>query len=151
MPCAETFIQAPPEDVFDLLADPWSYVDWVAGTHAIREVDPRWPRRGARFHHTLAFGPLHVSDYSVAETARRPRLLRFRGKARPVGTAHVTFDLRPRRGGTRVTLTEDPADPLTGLLFFPWAHLLVRRRMVISLRRLKRLVEAGEGARAHAA
>ena len=46
-------------------------------------------------------------------------------------------------GGTDVTMIEDPADPLTAIVFNPLTHLLVRGRNVESLRRLKQLAEDG--------
>jgi hypothetical protein len=41
-------------------------------------------------------------------------------------------------------MTEDPADPLTKLVFNPLTHLLVRGRNVESLRRLKELAEGDD-------
>jgi hypothetical protein len=53
----------------------------------------------------------------------------------------VTLELRRKgRSKTEVTMIEDPADPLSALVFFhPLTHLLVRGRNDESLRRLGEL------------
>lgn len=138
-----THISAPPERVFAVLTKPGSYGHWVVGSKEIRGADPNWPHPGSRFHHTVGFGPFEVKDSTSVELYEPPRRLRLRAKARPLGTALVTLTLAPEDGGTRVTMVEDPADPLTALVFNPLTHLLVRGRNVESLRRLKEMAEDG--------
>jgi uncharacterized protein YndB with AHSA1/START domain len=136
----ETTIAASPERVFEVLADPASYGYWVVGSKEVREADANWPEPGSRFHHTVGFGPLEVKDYTVALACERPRLLKLRAKARPLGTAIVTMSVEPDGdGGSRVTMVEDPGDSLTAFVFNPLTHLLVRGRNVESLRRLGEL------------
>lgn len=131
-------IDAPPSKVFDVLSDPDSYGEWVVGSKKIRDADPDFPAPGSRFHHTVGFGPITVSDHTVVEEVKRPQRLKLRARARPLGTAHVTLELKRKgRGKTEVTMIEDPADPLSALVFFhPLTHLLVRGRNDESLRRL---------------
>lgn len=56
----ERLINASPEAVFGVLADPRGYAYWVIGSLEVREADPEWPRPGSRFGHTVALGPLRV-------------------------------------------------------------------------------------------
>lgn len=140
-------IDAPPSRVFDVLSEADAYGEWVVGSKQIRDADPDFPAPGSRFHHTVGFGPITVSDHTVVEELKRPQRIKLRAKARPLGTAHVTLELKRKgRGKTEVTMTEGPADPLSALAFFhPLTLLLVRGRNDESLRRLGEL--AAERAR----
>jgi hypothetical protein len=124
-----------------VLADPRSYAYWVVGSREIRGADPDWPAVGSAFHHTVGVGPLRVRDHTVVEAVKPPRMLRLKAKARPLGTARVTLELRRRGRGTEVTMTEQPGDLATAVIFNPLMHLLVRGRNEWSLERLKALVE----------
>jgi uncharacterized protein YndB with AHSA1/START domain len=135
------YIDATPEEVFDVLANAASYGHWVVGSKDIRAADPEWPSPGAKFHHTVGFGPFTVSDHTTCEYAERPHFLQIRAKARPLGTARVKLHLHPEGGGTRVTMIEDAADPLTAFVFNPLTHMLVRGRNKRSLARLRDLAE----------
>lgn len=147
----EEYVAAPPQAVWDVLADPNSYGYWVVGSKAIRDADSDWPNPGSRFHHTVGFGPLSVDDHTVSLEAEPGTRLKIRAKARPLGTAHVTLDLVEEGRGTRVKMVEDPADPLTAFVFNPLTHLLVRGRNVESLRRLGELAVKRQARRAAAA
>jgi uncharacterized protein YndB with AHSA1/START domain len=136
----ERFIEAPPERVFAVLADASSYGEWVVGSKEIRDADGTFPARGSRFHHSIGFGPLVVRDHTEVLESDPPRRLRLEARARPLGSATVTLDLRPESSGTRVTLTEDPSGYTAPLRFFPLTHLFVRLRNAESLRRLEALV-----------
>jgi uncharacterized protein YndB with AHSA1/START domain len=137
----ERMIAAPPEAVFDVLADPRGYAYWVIGSREIRGASPDWPGRGSRFNHTVGFGPLRIKDHTVVEEVRPGRYLQLCARARPLGNARIKLELKPADGGTRVTMVEDPADVLTAFLFQPLTHLLTRGRNVASLDRLAELAE----------
>lgn len=134
-------IDVSPRRVFAVLADPRSYAYWVVGSRRIRGADDDWPAVGSAFHHAVGVGPLQVKDHTVVEAVEPPRLLRIKAKARPLGTARVTLELRRHRRGTEVTMTEKPGDLASALLFNPLTNLLVRRRNEVSLARLKELAE----------
>lgn len=135
----ERFMPVRPEAVWEALADADGYGYWVVGSKLIRGVEPHWPAPGSRFHHTVGIGPLKVSDHTVSLAADRPRLLRMRAKARPLGTATVTMTMTPEDGGTRVRMTENP-DGFTALLSLnPLVQLLVLARNAESLMRLEEL------------
>jgi uncharacterized protein YndB with AHSA1/START domain len=141
---SERVIAAPPEAVYDVLADPRGYAYWVIGSMEVRGASPDWPQPGSRFDHTVGFGPLRIKDHTVVEEARPNRFLQLRAKARPLGKARVKLELEEAGEGTRITMIEDPADPLTAFVFMPLTHLLTRAR---NLRSLDRLAELAEGRR----
>src|SRR5918997_5780139 len=137
-------IDAPPSRVFEVLSDPDSYGEWVTGSKQVRDADPDFPAPGSRFHHTVGFGPITVSDHTVVEEVKRPQRVKLRAKARPLATAHVTLELKRKgRSKTEVTMIEDPADLVSALVFYhPLTQLLVRGRNDESLRRLGELTTA---------
>ena len=138
-----TRIDAPPERVFAVLADWRAYGEWVVGSRAIRGVDPGFPAAGTRFHHQVGAGPFVLDDHTEVVEVDAPHRLVLRARARPLGTAIVDVVIeRSEDGeGSDVTLREDPADPLSALVFQPLMHLLVRNRNTESLRRLKEIAE----------
>lgn len=138
----EAWTPATPERVFEILSDPAYYGYWVAGSREIRGADPGFPGLGTKFHHTVGFWPLKSKDHTRVEAVRPPHHIKLRAKARPFGTACVTLDLRQERGGTHITMIEDPGDKFTALLFNPAMHMLVRMR---NERSLKKLCELAEG------
>ena len=140
----EIEIDAPPEAVFDVLADPRAYARWVVGSRAIRSADPEWPAPGAVFDHAQGIGPLILKDSTCVLESTRPAVLRLRVQARPVSIAHVTLRLEPQGEGTRVEMREAPADLRSLLTMNPFTAPLMRLRNGESLRRLKRLAEGEE-------
>jgi uncharacterized protein YndB with AHSA1/START domain len=141
----EVFISAPPELVFELLADPRTYPEWVVGSHEVRGADADWPEQGTKFDHTIGHPPFTIRDHTSVMQSLPPVLLELRVNARPwLGSARVTIQLMPEGDGTRITMVEDPVNPLLTVLIGPLGHGLIRLRNAESLRRLKAL---GEGAR----
>lgn len=137
----EAYIDAPPQAVWDVLADADAYADWVVGSRDIRDADADWPAAGSVFHHTVGLGPLNMRDNTRAIVSEPPRRLVMRANSRPLGAAQVEILLEPERGGTRVTMIEDPVGRTAVLRFLPVTHALIRGRNTESLRRLKRLAE----------
>ncbi len=130
-------IPAPPERVFEVLSDGWSYSDWVVGTVHIRDVDPGWPAVGTKLHHKAGPWPLSLHDASTVVAMEKDRRLTLRAGLWPLGEATVHIELAPAgAGGTQVTIFEEfRAGPLR------WFQtklndLVLHRRNVESLRRL---------------
>lgn len=137
-------VDAPPERVFALLADPRCYPEWVVGAKDVRFWDPAFPATGTEFHHTFLLGPLPIKDSTSVLESVPPRRLVLRARARPTGIAHVALDLRPLDGGgTEVVIWEKPVEGLPALLHNPLQDRLIKRRNDESLRRLKQLAERG--------
>jgi len=83
---ARTTIQvsAPPEAVFAVLSDPFTYAQWVVGCKEIRRVDGDWPEPGATFHHSVGLGPITVRDTTSVEACEPGRRLVLRaGEPQP--------------------------------------------------------------------
>jgi uncharacterized protein YndB with AHSA1/START domain len=137
----EVVIQATPEQVWQVLLNPWLYTQWVVGNKRIRAVDPDWPAVGSRFHHTVGVGPLMTRDETRIVTLRPQEHLELDAHAWPVGTAKVSLTLEPAEGGTRVVLVEEPTRGPARWMETPLLHGLTHGRNVESLRRLKRVVE----------
>lgn len=129
-----------PEAVWDTLADPDGYAEWVVGSKHVRDADAAWPQPGSRFHHTVGLGPIELRDDTRAVAAERPRLLRLRARARPLGAAIVTLTMTPLGAGTRVEMDETPRGLLARLLVGnPLADSLLARRNDRALARLEQL------------
>ncbi|MEV0325200.1 SRPBCC family protein [Micromonospora echinospora] len=105
---------APPQQVFDVLADGWTYSDWVVGTTHMRDVDDHWPAVGSRLHHRAGPWPVSLTDTSTVLVCEPPHRLVIRAGLWPAGEATVVFTLDPvGADSTRVRLGEDfTAGPL---------------------------------------
>jgi uncharacterized protein YndB with AHSA1/START domain len=137
----EITIDAPPPAVWQVLADPPSYEEWVVGNKAILGFDPNWPAAGTEFHHKVGFGPVALKDKTVSLEAEDPRRLVMNVRALPVGHGIVTFELAEAGSGTLVRMHECAAGgPMK--LVWPVFEPLVRLRNAETLRRLKRLAES---------
>ncbi|WP_433791171.1 SRPBCC family protein [Actinoplanes sp. CA-252034] len=138
----ERTVQASPDQVFAVLADGWTYSDWVVGTVHIRDVEPAWPAPGAKLHHKAGPWPLSLHDSSTVLACEPGRSLKLNAGLWPLGAAEVDIRLTPvGDGATRVEIAEDFTEgPLL------WARnklndLLLHRRNVESLRRLADIAE----------
>ncbi|MDG4801669.1 SRPBCC family protein [Micromonospora sp. WMMD980] len=114
MAVVEKVIDASPAQVFEVLADGWTYSDWVVGTTHVRDVDDSWPRVGSQLHHRAGPWPLSLQDASTVLECRPSERLVLRAGLWPAGEAIVAFVLEPLPDGrTRVTIGEDfAAGPL---------------------------------------
>nr|WP_285789855.1 SRPBCC family protein [Micromonospora sp. NBRC 101691] len=114
MAIVEKVIGAPPQQVFDVLADGWTYSDWVVGTTHMRDVDDHWPTVGSRLHHRAGPWPVSLTDTSTVLVCEPPHRLVIRAGLWPAGEATVVFSLEPvGADATRVRLGEDfTAGPL---------------------------------------
>jgi uncharacterized protein YndB with AHSA1/START domain len=137
----ETYVDAPPDAVFDVLADPESYGHWVVGSSRTRQADANWPRKGSKFHHTQGFFGIGLPDDTEVLESKRPRQLVLEARIRPFAVNKVELRLRRRGNGTRVTMIEYPTGGLAKLVANPLMDLLLHVRNLESLRRLRRLAE----------
>jgi uncharacterized protein YndB with AHSA1/START domain len=108
MAIVESTVAAPREDVFAVLADGWTYSDWVVGTAHIRAVDADWPKPGAVLHHKAGPWPVSVRDRTVSVRCEPPSLLVMSPHLWPLGEATVTITLEEvEPGRTLVGIHED--------------------------------------------
>jgi NAD(P)-dependent dehydrogenase (short-subunit alcohol dehydrogenase family)/uncharacterized protein YndB with AHSA1/START domain len=135
-------IDATPEEVFAVLADPECYPEWVVGAAGLRDADAEFPAVGSRFHHKVGSWPVGLKDHTEVMEVEPPHRLVLKAKARPLGTATIAIDLEKSAGGTELAMEEVPGDRLTSLVAGnPVADQALRVRNAEALSRLKRLVE----------
>jgi hypothetical protein len=110
-------IDASPDRVFAVLADGWTYSDWVVGTTHIRTVDPGWPQPGTEIHHKAGPWPVSLRDRSTSLECQPGRMLLLKVRLWPLGAGHARIVLDPvGDGATRVTMIEQFTEgPLLGL------------------------------------
>lgn len=136
---------ATPDEVFAVLADGWSYATWVVGASRVRDVEPGWPDRGSRIHHSFGLWPVVIDDVSTVLEVERGRHLRLQAKGRPVGEATVDLTLHPQGDGCRVDIREDATAGPGRLVPLPLRQLTVVARNVEALRRLCLVAEGRAG------
>jgi uncharacterized protein YndB with AHSA1/START domain len=143
-------VQAPPERVFAVLADGWTYSDWVVGTAHIRDVDASWPAPGSTLHHKAGPWPLSLKDSSTVIACEPNRRLLLNVALWPLGEAQVDIRLEPGGAGTtRITMAEDFHSGPLATLRSTINDLVLHRRNREALRRLSDLaVNAPVGGRA---
>jgi uncharacterized protein YndB with AHSA1/START domain len=135
-----THVDAPPEAVFEVLADPRLYGNWVVGASTTYGVDGTWPEPGSVLHHAQMLVIRDTTEVLECQPAHR---LRLEARARPLLIAHVTVTLEPDAGGTRVILDESVVGGLAAALPRVANDAVVRLRNAESVRRIKRLTEIG--------
>jgi uncharacterized protein YndB with AHSA1/START domain len=142
MSVTQTYVDAPPETVFEVLADPNSYAHWVVGASRTRKADAAWPKRGTKFHHTQGLFGIGLPDHTEVLAVTRPRRLVLEARMRPFAVNKVDLRLHKRGSGTRVTMVEYPTGGIAKLVDNPLMHLALHLRNLESLRRLRRMAEA---------
>ncbi len=139
-------MQATPEAIWEVLADPTTYPDWLVGAQVIRQVDDEFPAPGADFHHTVGVSDdAALPDKTTAVDADPPHRLQLKVRARPFFQGMVTFRLEPKGDGTEVTVHEEPIGWLR--LAGPVLDPILSARNKQSLAKLSELVESGSPAR----
>ena len=69
----ERDIAATRQQVWNVIADGWTYSQWVVGNTRMRAVDRRWPSPGALIHHTIGIWPVVLDDETEGSPRRRSR------------------------------------------------------------------------------
>ena len=96
--------------VWDVMADGWTYSQWVVGNSRMRAVDPDWPAQGSTIRHSIGVWPALLNDSTVVLESAPPHELVLLANGRPFGKARITlrlFDLEG--GGCRIEMVEVPA------------------------------------------
>lgn len=135
-------VAAPAEVVWSVLADGWSYANWVVGAARVRDVDPGWPANGTRVHHSFGLWPVLIQDFTRVERVQAPTELELIARGWPAGEAHVHISVRPEGAGASVvTITEDAVSGPGRLIPAPLRHVLIAPRNREALNRLAMLAE----------
>lgn len=127
--------------VFEVLAEPRTYPDWLVGAQQIRHVDPAFPAPGTEFHHSV--GPAEdatVDDSTESVAVEADRRLVLEVRAGPV-RGEVEFSLHPGASeqSTEVVMREVPIG--AGRLATPVVRPILAARNRESLRRLAARLE----------
>ncbi|ROQ41612.1 polyketide cyclase/dehydrase/lipid transport protein [Frondihabitans sp. PhB188] len=139
------FIAAPPEAVFEVLADGWLFPSWVVGASRIRGVDDAWPAVGAEIHHSFGVWPAVIDDTTHVVAWDAPRHAHFVAQGWPIGEATVIIDAKPRPGGCVVRMEEYASKGPGRLVPAPLMAAALNVRNVEALRRLAWLAEGRAG------
>jgi hypothetical protein len=134
-------VHGTPEAVFDVLANGWSYSQWVVGASRVRDVTPGWPAPDTHIHHSVGAWPLLINDTTTVRRCERPDVLELTVRAWPSGEGVVRISCRAVGADTEVTMEEDAAKGPALLVPKPVRDLVLDRRNREALRRLAILVE----------
>jgi hypothetical protein len=96
------------EQVWDVIADGWTYSQWVVGNSRMRAVDPNWPMAGSTIQHSIGVWPLLMNDVTVVEDSQPYEQLVLLAKGSPFGKARITLRLFDVQGGCRIEMAEVP-------------------------------------------
>ncbi|ABK67249.1 SRPBCC family protein [Mycobacterium avium subsp. hominissuis] len=137
-------VAAPCERVWEVIAQGWTYTQWVVGNSRTRAVDADWPNPGASIRHSVGVWPLVINDATVVERSDPPHELVLRAHLGPLGAARITLRLHATRVGCRVEMIEVPARGSVRLIPNQLALLAVYPRNQECLLRLAALAERQE-------
>jgi hypothetical protein len=101
-------IRASRQQVWDVIADGWTYSQWVVGNSRMRAVDPNWPAPGSVICHSIGVWPLTIDDETVVEKSVPLEEVVLRAKGGPFGGARVVLRLSDISDGCRVAMEEYP-------------------------------------------
>lgn len=101
-------IAATRQQVWNVIADGWTYSQWVVGNARMRAVDPRWPAPGALIHHSIGIWPVVLDDETQVESSTPLEELVLLAKGRPFAGARITLRLSDSDAGCRVEMAEVP-------------------------------------------
>jgi hypothetical protein len=133
---------ASPDAVFAVLDDACAYPRWVVGARRIRAVDASWPAVGSKFHHALGTEGAELHDSSKVIDRDPPRHLLLEVRFRPTGVAKVDIRVDGDAGGSVVAMEEIPTGGALSHVPNAIVDPLLTIRNAVSLRRLRREVEA---------
>jgi hypothetical protein len=99
------------QQVWDVIADGWTYSQWVVGNTRMRAVDPDWPAPGSKILHSIGVWPAVINDETVAEQSVPLEELVMLAKTGPFGAARVRLRLSDIPDGCRVEMDEVAVRP----------------------------------------
>jgi uncharacterized protein YndB with AHSA1/START domain len=142
-----TEVAASADQVWQALADGWTYANWVVGTVKIRDVESSWPEAGSKLHHAVGIWPLLVQDETEVVECEPGRRLLLQARGWPAGEATVEFLLHPAGDHTLVEMYEEPTSGPGAWVHNRLMDLVGAKRLAETLDRLRRLVEGHAGRR----
>ncbi|MDT7760776.1 MAG: hypothetical protein QOC63_196 [Mycobacterium sp.] len=112
-------VKASREQVWAVMADGWTYTQWVVGNSRTRAVDSNWPRPGAAIRHSVGLWPLVINDQTVVESCIPGQELVLHAGLGPLGAMRITLrleDLEDDADGCGIAMIEVGASGLLGLV-----------------------------------
>ena len=88
-----------------MLADAYSYDQWVIGTRRILYADPDWPGAGSSLRDEAELGLLRIRGHTVVREVEEPSRLELEADAWPLG-ARVAMQIRRCGDDTLLALEE---------------------------------------------
>jgi hypothetical protein len=104
------------QQIWDVLADGWTYSQWVVGNSRTRAVDSHWPQPGAAIRHSIGVWPLVIDDQTTVESCTPGRELVLLAGLGALGAARITMRLTEIPDGCRVEMIEVPAAGLVNVI-----------------------------------
>lgn len=92
-------VPAPREQVWKVIADGWTYSQWVVGNSRMRAVDADWPTPGSTIRHSIGIWPLAINDETVVEKCVPKEEIVLHAKGGPMGGARIEIRLSDAAGG----------------------------------------------------
>ncbi|MER5807832.1 SRPBCC family protein [Streptomyces sp. NPDC002033] len=138
-------IRRPPHEVWDVLADPALYGQWVVGPSQSVPLDGNWPDAGSRLRYTVRLGPWSAEGTTTVRHRETGRELELEAAFKALGTARIFLQLRPWGEDTLVVCDEHPLRGLGGTLHNPVIEAALQLRHRGMLARLAKTVEQGQG------
>ncbi len=135
-------VNATPEQVWAVLADGWSYDQWVVGTTDIRSVDPGFPAEGTSLAYTAGWSPLRMKDRTTVRIAEPLRRLELEANTRLVGTARISVEVLAWGEKSVVVIDEHPLSGLGWFLHNPLSEMVLSLRNRLMAHSLAQLVES---------
>jgi hypothetical protein len=130
-----------PDAVWSVLADGYSYGEWVVGTREIHSVDQKWPQVGSSLRFTAGLGHLSITDFTTSRLCVPGSRLELEARALPYGSVRISIEILPWGDESLVIIDEHHLRGPSPLLENPLVEigLTIRNRQM--LRRLARAVE----------
>jgi hypothetical protein len=104
------------QQVWNVMADGWTYSQWVVGNTRMRAVESSWPAPGSKIHHTIGIWPAVINDETEVESCTPLEELVLRAKTRPFGGARIVLRLFDTENGCRIEMAEVPVGGPLNLL-----------------------------------
>lgn len=102
-------VRASRQQVWDAMANGWTYTQWVVGNSRTRAVDSDWPQPGSAIRHSVGVWPLVINDKTVVESCTPGEELILRAHLGVLGAARITLRLTDIGDGCRIDMIEVPA------------------------------------------
>jgi len=104
------------QQVWDVMANGWTYTQWVVGNSRTRAVDSNWPEPGSAIRHSIGVWPLVINDQTEVESCTPGQELVLHAGIGWLGAARITMRLAEIPEGCRIEMIEVPVEGPVGLV-----------------------------------